>query len=251
MHGNLARPQDRVSPAAGGRRARGGGHPDAGRRHRHDDGHVFVPRRGHVVRLSRSRTWIGASRSGPTTAAKPRPRTRSRPATSSSGGAARRCSTASIATRRGSVNLGGLDNPVRAGVQFVTPNYFDFFRWQPVLGRGVHRADGVPGAPRVVVALIRVLARLDGVARRRGWRHRPPRRRAGDDRRRPAAAAGRRRHLRAAQRRRVGRGSRDADALRVCAARGRRLHRAGARRDGDDRRARSSRNFRAPIAGGP
>ena len=57
-----------------------------------------------------------------------------------------------IAMRRGSANLSGLDSPVLADVQFVTPNYFDFFRWRPALGRGFTERDGVPGAPRVVVA---------------------------------------------------------------------------------------------------
>jgi putative ABC transport system permease protein len=56
-----------------------------------------------------------------------------------------------VATRRRSVNLGGLDNPVRVSVMEVTANYLEFFRWTPVLGRGFTSNDGVAGSPPVVV----------------------------------------------------------------------------------------------------
>lgn len=55
------------------------------------------------------------------------------------------------ARRSASVNLGGIDTPVRASTQQVSPNYFEFFRWTPMLGRTFIPADGTPGAPRVVV----------------------------------------------------------------------------------------------------
>lgn len=56
-----------------------------------------------------------------------------------------------MATRSRTATLGGLEQAVRVSVQDVTPNYFDFFRWSPLMGRAFATADAVPGAPRVVV----------------------------------------------------------------------------------------------------
>ena len=56
-----------------------------------------------------------------------------------------------IATRSRSATLGGLENAVRVSVSDVTSNYFDFFRWSPVMGRAFTAADDVPGAARVIV----------------------------------------------------------------------------------------------------
>ena len=132
---------------------------------------------------------------------------RSRPATSSNGGAARR-SLDSV--DRDAPRLGQPRRPRQPGARRRRSSSrrttSTSSAGSPPLGRGVRGGDGVPGAPRVVVVSYTVLARLAGVARRRRWRHgRPPRRRTGDDRRRAAADAGRRRHLRAAARRGAGR----------------------------------------------
>lgn len=56
-----------------------------------------------------------------------------------------------IALRSRSATLGGLENAVRVRVQEVTPNYFEFFRWTPPMGRTFTPADAVAGAPRVIV----------------------------------------------------------------------------------------------------
>jgi predicted permease len=56
-----------------------------------------------------------------------------------------------IATRSRSATLGGLEQAVRVSVQDVTPNYFDFFRWRPLMGRSFAPEDAVPGAPRAIV----------------------------------------------------------------------------------------------------
>jgi predicted permease len=56
-----------------------------------------------------------------------------------------------IAWRRRSATLGGLKDAVRVGVQEVTPNYFDFYRWTPLMGRTFAAADAGAGAPRVIV----------------------------------------------------------------------------------------------------
>jgi predicted permease len=56
-----------------------------------------------------------------------------------------------IAIRGRSANVGGLDTPVRAGVEEVTTNYFEFFGRRPALGRTFSASDGAAGAPRVVV----------------------------------------------------------------------------------------------------
>jgi putative ABC transport system permease protein len=57
-----------------------------------------------------------------------------------------------IATRNRAATLGGFEHAERVSVQEVTPNYIDFFRWSPVMGRAFTPADGVPGAPRVIIA---------------------------------------------------------------------------------------------------
>lgn len=55
------------------------------------------------------------------------------------------------ATRRGQANLGGIDNAVRTEVGDVTPNYLEFFRMTPLMGRGFASPDAAPGASAVVV----------------------------------------------------------------------------------------------------
>jgi putative ABC transport system permease protein len=56
-----------------------------------------------------------------------------------------------MATRRRSANVGGIDRPVRASVNEVTSNYFEFFRRRAAMGRVFTATDGEPGAPPMVV----------------------------------------------------------------------------------------------------
>lgn len=58
----------------------------------------------------------------------------------------------SIAAWRGrSFNVSGAGTPVRIPAQLVTPDYFEMFRWRPLMGRLFTADDARPGAPRVVV----------------------------------------------------------------------------------------------------
>jgi putative ABC transport system permease protein len=47
--------------------------------------------------------------------------------------------------------VGVCANPVRTSVTEVTPNYFEFFRWTPALGRGFTSDSAAAGSPAVVV----------------------------------------------------------------------------------------------------
>jgi putative ABC transport system permease protein len=55
------------------------------------------------------------------------------------------------AWRRRSFNVSGAGLPVRIPAQLVTPDYFQTFGWQPLMGRLFSADDARPGAPRVVV----------------------------------------------------------------------------------------------------
>ncbi len=56
----------------------------------------------------------------------------------------------------GTVNLAGMDRPLRFDGGFVTPNGFDALQAQPVLGRTFREEEGLPGAPLAVILGYRV-----------------------------------------------------------------------------------------------
>lgn len=49
------------------------------------------------------------------------------------------------------VNVSGLDRPIRLDGAFVTPNAFSSLRVEPVLGRTFQVGEELPGAPRVAI----------------------------------------------------------------------------------------------------
>jgi len=51
----------------------------------------------------------------------------------------------------GTVNVSGIDRPIRYDGAFMTPNGFDPLGVQPILGRSFTREDGEPGAPLVII----------------------------------------------------------------------------------------------------
>lgn len=51
----------------------------------------------------------------------------------------------------GTVNLSGMDRPVRYNGGFITANGFDALRVQPVLGRTFLPEEGLPGAPLSII----------------------------------------------------------------------------------------------------
>ncbi len=56
-----------------------------------------------------------------------------------------------VALRYTAFNLSSAASPVRVSAQAVTPGYFEFFKWQPVVGRVIREEDAAAGAPRTLV----------------------------------------------------------------------------------------------------
>lgn len=51
----------------------------------------------------------------------------------------------------GTINVSGIDRPVRYEGVFMTPNGFDALGVQPILGRSFTEAEGMPGAPLAII----------------------------------------------------------------------------------------------------
>ena len=51
----------------------------------------------------------------------------------------------------GTINLSGVDHPVRYEGVFMTPNGFESLQVQPILGRSFREEEGLPGAPLSII----------------------------------------------------------------------------------------------------